>query len=54
MLKVNVIFFAENFCKLFCVNENQSVVALKPRVIDGTECHSGSQDICVGGKCRVI
>ncbi|KAL0270771.1 UNVERIFIED_CONTAM: hypothetical protein PYX00_008067 [Menopon gallinae] len=47
-------FHEENPCVLFCVNENLEVVALKPRVIDGTTCYRGMRDICVDGVCMSI
>lgn len=46
-------FALENPCILFCVNNEKVVASLKPKVIDGTTCHHGIRDICIGGMCTV-
>lgn len=44
----------EDSCKLFCEIKGSGIFyQLKSKVIDGTKCRKGSNDICVDGKCRV-
>ena len=44
----------EDSCKLFCEIKGSGIFyQLKSKVIDGTKCRKGSDDICVDGKCRV-
>nr|CAD7396096.1 unnamed protein product [Timema cristinae] len=44
----------ENPCSLYCLNENNVLTALKPKVVDGTTCYRGIRDICIGGTCKEV
>ncbi|KAL1139575.1 hypothetical protein AAG570_006557 [Ranatra chinensis] len=40
-----------DFCKLYCLNEEDSLHLLRPRVADGTRCHPGTKNTCIQGSC---
>lgn len=45
----------EDHCKLFCHVKGYGIYyQLASKVIDGTKCEKGSNDICVDGECKVI
>lgn len=41
-------------CALYCINEEGAYSKLAPRVRDGTLCEIGTNNMCVGGFCKVM
>ncbi|XP_043523345.1 A disintegrin and metalloproteinase with thrombospondin motifs 7-like [Frieseomelitta varia] len=41
-------------CELYCINENFVYTKLQPSANDSTPCKGGTNNICIGGKCRKV
>lgn len=46
-------YHPEEPCALYCVDQNNNVEVLAPKVQDGTRCRPGSLDMCIDGRCQV-
>lgn len=45
---------AENPCELNCMPKGENFFYRhRQAVVDGTPCHPGRKDVCVGGVCKV-
>lgn len=45
---------AENACELNCIPRGENFFYRhRSAVVDGTSCHPGRRDVCVGGVCKV-
>lgn len=40
-------------CELYCINENFVYTKLQASANDSTPCKGGTNNVCIGGKCRV-
>uniref|UniRef100_A0A4W3I571 ADAMTS like 5 n=1 Tax=Callorhinchus milii TaxID=7868 RepID=A0A4W3I571_CALMI len=46
-------FYGGSPCELNCLAKGQNFYYSFGRVLDGTECHPDSKDVCINGKCLV-
>ncbi|KAM9778826.1 papilin b, proteoglycan-like sulfated glycoprotein [Syngnathus typhle] len=48
-------YYGANPCELNCITrEHNTVYRHRPKVVDGTLCHVGRNDICVDGMCKAV